>query len=368
MSKLASKTIVISTGGTGGHVLPANQLARSLKAQGAIVSAVIDKRGHAYLDADPFYQVFQINLRKGNGKLGKIRQLWDVLIQTRRCMRHFKAIKPDLVVGFGGYMSLPPLLAAKSLSIPYVLHEENSVLGKVNRFMARYARAIGFGFEPDTVASFPCPVHVIGNPVRAEFESLSQKPRPRDAKGRIRLFVFGGSQGAAILSKVVPKAIELLPAEIQKKFDIVMQIREELAEETCEALKKTGAKISQVGPFFTDLPTQLWQADLVIARAGAMTVTEIAVMGRATVFVPLKIATDNHQFHNVAKMVDNKAGWMLTENEFTPEALAKTLQEMIEDEFDEKKSGVPKRSEAIKSYGYANASDRLVAICHDLVV
>jgi len=367
MNKIVSKTIVISTGGTGGHVLPANQLARSLKAEAAVVPAVIDKRGHAYLDVDAFDRIFQINLRKGNGRLGKIHQLWDVFRQTRRCMRFFRSIKPDLVIGFGGYMSLPPLLAAKSLSIPYVLHEENSVLGRVNRFMARYASAIGFGFEPDTTLSFSCPTHVIGNPVRAEFERLSQEPRPRHPEGRIRLFIFGGSQGAAILSKVVPKAIELLPRDIQDKLDVVMQIREELADETCEALKKTGAKLLQVGPFFTDLPKQLWQADLVIARAGAMTVTEIAVMGRATVFVPLKIATDNHQFHNVAKMVENKAAWMLTETDFTPEALARTLGEMIRDEFSNDTEG-GKRSEAIKSYGYANASERLVAICHDLVV
>lgn len=368
MNKLAYKTIIISTGGTGGHVFPANQLAKSLKARGALVPAVTDIRGQTYLDKDSFDRVFQINLNQGNGMIGKIRQLVDVAIQTGRCIGLFRSVKPNMVVGFGGYMSLPPLLAAKIMSIPIVLHEENAVLGRVNRFMARFANAVSFGFEPNTPPSLPCPPSIIGNPVREDFQKLAHLERTDFSTHKIRLFVFGGSQGATILCERVPKAIELLPSEIQERLHIVMQIRQELMEKTCATLNKTKATIVEVAPFFNNLPQQLWEANLIISRAGAMTVTEIAVMGRAAVFIPLKIATDNHQFHNVAKIVEHKAAWMLTEKEFTPEALAATLQEMIADEIDRTASTTsPKRSETIRSYGDANASNRLVKICEDLL-
>lgn len=350
------KTIVLSTGGTGGHVFPANQLAYALKNKGYHVQGVTDQRGRLYLDESSFDVIIELNLRKGGGIIAQLKQLGSVLCQTIRCWRLFRKNRPDLVVAFGGYMSAPPLLAACFLRIPYILHETNAVLGRVNRLMSRGAKAIAFGFPFGELPALKCPLIVTGNPVRDILFSLAEEDKPTTDK--LRLFVFGGSQGAALFSRVVPEAISLLPLSVQNQMELVMQVRPEKREQTETQLRKTSVSIRDLSPFFKDLPQQLQQAQLVIARAGAMTVSEIAAMGRSTIFVPLKIATDNHQYYNVKDIVEHQAAWMILEADFTPQRLAEILQEMIEDN---QQGGA--RAKRIRSYGNFQATQDMVSLC-----
>lgn len=316
--------IVLSTGGTGGHVFPALSLAKELKSRGYVCELVTDQRGAIYQDSEDFDRVKILNLSKAAGLLGTLRQVTDVMVNALALCFRFIHNRPQLVVGFGGYTSAPVVIAAVMLRIPIIIHEQNAVLGRVNRLMGRFARVVALGMPVTKFATHDATF--VGNPVRQAF---LQAQADQQSSDKFNLFVFGGSQGADLFARVVPKAIALLPEAEQQKINITHQVREAMLEQTCQAYNKTKATLSKVQPFFSDMSQQLARADLIIGRAGAMTVTEIAAVGRATIFIPLKIAMDNHQYWNVKPLVDAQAAEMIEESTLTPDLLAARLLALI---------------------------------------
>lgn len=356
------KTIILSTGGTGGHIFPALKLSEELRSRGHRVILLTDQRGQKYQEGASFDGVHLLTLHKGSGLISKIRQIWDIGIQTIKAWRLYKQIKPDLVIGFGGYTSAPALLGARlfSINIPFMIHEQNAVLGRVNRWMAPHGNLLALGFKETRNIPKKTKTVFVGNPVRDEI--LKEGNNPKIASEKIRLFIFGGSQGATVFSKVIPQAISLLPETLQSNLEIVMQCRDDSLQDTRLVLGETKSTILALQSFFTDMPQQLSQADFIIARSGAMTVSEIAAMGRAALFVPLKIAMDNHQFYNVEKIHDTKAAWVMLENNFTPGKLAKMLIEILKN-----RDEMTQRAQAIRQFSSPDATVKLAKEVENLV-
>lgn len=320
--------IVLSTGGTGGHVFPALSLACELRKRGFVIGLVTDQRGAMYQDSRYFDCVSIINIPKSGGILKKLYQAFGVLYQTIRSVFAFLYDRPAIVVGFGGYTSAPVVLSASLLGIPVIIHEQNAVLGRVNRFMGRFARKIALGMPVTHYAGGESNKTVfVGNPVRQEVLEAQKKHSDSD---KICLFVFGGSQGADLFARIVPKAVALLPEHLQEQLVIVHQARDNMRLQVLEGYQQTKVSVESVQSFFSDMPRRLSQSDLIICRAGAMTVTEVAVVGCSTIFVPLKISMDNHQYWNVKPLVDAQAAEMILETELTPESLAGKLEKLIE--------------------------------------
>lgn len=320
--------IVLSTGGTGGHVFPALSLACELKKRGFAVDLVTDQRGAIYQDSQYFDRVLVINIPKSGSILRKLYQAFGVLYQTIRSVFAFLCDRPAIVVGFGGYTSAPVVLSASLLCIPVIIHEQNAVLGRVNRFMGRVVRKIALGMPVTHYTDGKSSKTVfVGNPVRQEVLEAQKKHLNPD---KLFLFVFGGSQGADLFARIVPKAVALLPDHLQEQLVITHQARDDIRLQVLEGYHHTKASTESVQSFFSDMPMRLAQSDLIICRAGAMTVTEIAVVGRSAIFIPLKISMDNHQYWNVKPLVDAQAAEMILETELTPESLAGKLGKFIE--------------------------------------
>lgn len=318
--------IILSTGGTGGHVFPALSLAAELKKRGCQVSLITDQRGSQYQDSSQFDDVQIMSIPKTTGVVGKIKQLVSVVLHGIKLVCSFHKTKPDAVVGFGGYTSAPVVFGALVARIPIYIHEQNAVLGRVNRLMAKVAKGVALGM-PVTKGA-PESAIFVGNPVRDVFLNLSES---EPDQSHINLFVFGGSQGADLFGRIVPKAIALLPKEMQQQIRISHQARSEIVDEVCQAYAATDCQVELLQPFFSDMPDRISRADVIIGRAGAMTVTEIAVVGRAAIFVPLKIAMDNHQYWNVKPMVDAGVAALIEEKDLTSQSLAPILQHLIQD-------------------------------------
>ena len=318
--------IILSTGGTGGHVFPAISLAAELKKRGCQVSLITDQRGSQYQDSSQFDNVQIMSIPKTSGIVGKIQQLVSVALHGIKLACSFCKTKPDAVVGFGGYTSAPVVLGAWIARIPIYIHEQNAVLGRVNRLMAKVAQGVALGM-PVTKGA-PESAVFVGNPVRDVFLNL---PESKPDQSQINLFIFGGSQGADLFGRVVPKVIALLPKNMQQKIHISHQARSEIVDEVHQAYAATDCQVELLQPFFSDMSDRISRADVIIGRAGAMTVTEIAVVGRAAIFVPLKIAMDNHQYWNVKPLVDAGVAALIEEKDLTPQSLGPILQHLIQD-------------------------------------
>ncbi len=341
--------IILSTGGTGGHVFPAISLAAELKKRGHRVDLITDQRGASYQDSSQFDHVRILSIPKSVGIIGKIKQLISVVGHGLNLMLTFRKSKPDCVVGFGGYTSAPVVLGAWLAGVPVFIHEQNAVLGRVNGFMARVAQGIALGM-PITKGA-PDAAVFVGNPVREMFLNL---PESVTDKLSLNIFVFGGSQGADLFGRVVPKAIALLPKETQETLYISHQARAEIVDDVRRAYAGTGCHVDMLQPFFPDMPQRMSEADIIICRAGAMTVTEIAMVGRAAIFIPLRIAMDNHQYWNVKPMVDAGAAEMIEEKELSPERLAEIMQRLIQDP-----TYRHQRAHEIKRFAVSDAAKKL---------
>ncbi|HVL70971.1 MAG TPA: undecaprenyldiphospho-muramoylpentapeptide beta-N-acetylglucosaminyltransferase [Beijerinckiaceae bacterium] len=351
--------VLLSAGGTGGHLFPAEALAGALRARGARVALATDTRAGAMLDAFPADEVVQIAAATPSGRsLVRMAQAALVLgrgyLQARRAIRR---LKPAVVVGFGGYPTVPPVFAASGMGVKTLLHEQNGVMGRANRFLAGRVTAIATGFpQVDGVpAGTPAPVHT-GNPVRPAVIAAAATPYPSLEDGRLRVLVFGGSQGARVMSEVVPAAVERLPAELRARLVLAQQAREEdLAQ-----VRETYARLlegADVQPFFKDLPQRMAGAHLVVSRSGASTVAELAVIGRPAILVPLPGALDQDQAANARALSAIGAATVLPQVEFTPERLAAEIVERFHDP-----QGLTAAAAAAKSAGIADAADRLATL------
>lgn len=327
----ATRHYVLAAGGTGGHVLPAYAVAQELLSRGHRVALLTDERGQKIPGAPADLKVHILSA--GRVDLSPLRlfgSMRSIMRGRREARVIMQRMRPAAVAGFGGYPSIPGLLAARAESIPMLIHEQNAVLGRTNRMFARQVAAIAVAYNdvqriPDRVRDR---VHVVGNPVRAEVVALRDEPYPPLGPDSIfRILIVGGSLGASVLSKVVPTAITMLPPALQSRLQIVQQAR----ADDLEAVRAAYAALSipaELSTFITDFPERLRWAHLVIARAGASTVAELACAGRPAIFVPYPGAMDDHQRYNVSDMVAAGGARSILQEDFTPTALAKQIQRM----------------------------------------
>lgn len=332
---MAARLAVIAAGGTGGHMFPAQALAEALTRRGWRIVLATDERGAMY--ADKFPADVRLTLSAATAKagdpIGMIKAAWAVMQGILQAGAAFKRMDPAVVVGFGGYPSLPSLMAALGQKRPTVIHEQNAVLGRVNRFLAPRVNEVACAF-PTLEKATPkvkARAHVVGNPVRPEISALFDQPYTAPADGQpIRLLVTGGSQGARLLSELVPEAILRLPEETRLRLEVQQQTRKESMDIARSTYLNAMVK-AEVAPFFRDMAGRLGAAHLVIGRAGASTVCELAVAGKPSILVPLKIATDNHQRFNAKLLEDANAAAVCLEEELTVDSLAGALKALLKD-------------------------------------
>lgn len=326
-----SRHYVLAAGGTGGHMLPAYALAAELQRRGHQVALITDDRGTRIPGAPAEMDVHVLPAgRLGGGPIGWVRAANSIRkgrSQAKALMREFK---PSAVVGFGGYPSFPGLLAAKSLCIPALLHEQNAVLGRVNRLMAPRVDGIAVAYTgihrmPPTAAD---KVHLVGNPVREEFVAIREQPYPPlSADGILRLLIVGGSLGATVLAEVVPQAVAMLPPNLLSRLQVVQQGRADDVEATRARYAELGVA-AECATYFADMPDRIRWAHLFIGRAGASTVAELSCAGRPAIFVPFPGAVHDHQTHNVRDLVAAGGARSITQPSFTPGELAKQIQKL----------------------------------------
>lgn len=325
--------VVVAAGGTGGHLFPAEALATEMIRRGWRVALATDDRGDRFATSSPAETRLALNAAtfKASDPIGVVRGVGRILQGRGQAMAAFRRMNPAAVVGFGGYPSLPALLAALAQKRPTVIHEQNAVLGRVNRFLAPRMTAVASAFPTLGRASpaVKARVEVVGNPVRPEIRALhgrSYAP-PTDT---IRVLVTGGSQGARVLSDTVPAAFARLPEALRLRLHVQQQSRTEGVQAAQEAYAAAGVQ-AEVAPFFRDMAGRLAGAHLVIGRAGASTVSELAVAGAPAILVPLKIATDDHQTLNARLLTDVGAAEAISEDQLTAPGLAARLEALLSD-------------------------------------
>lgn len=330
---VADKSVMLAAGGTGGHLFPAFALAEELTRRGIVVDLMTDHRGDRYGTGFPARTIYAVPSATFTGRspLAMLRTGWTLARGIVAARRILARVAPAAVVGFGGYPSFPPLIAARSRGIPAVLHEQNAVLGRANRFLTKYVNAIATSFEPTRFLDAPeaGKARLTGNPVRQIVIDQSKRPYVASAgAAEFRLVVFGGSQGARYFSDVVPPALALLPADLTARLQLVQQCREEDMARV-EAAYAAAGIAATLAPFFTDLPERLSQAHLVIGRAGASSVAELGVLGRPSILVPLPHALDNDQLQNATRLAESGASWCFAQHTLTPERLAGELERLM---------------------------------------
>ena len=329
----ASKHYVLAAGGTGGHLIPAFALAHELERRGHHLALITDARG-AQIPGKPDFMPAHVLPagRFGKNPLKWVEGLNAVLQGRRMALRLFESFEPSAIVGFGGYPSPPALLAASSAKIPSVIHEQNAVLGRVNRLLARRVDAIATAYpEVDRLAPrYLDKVTLVGNPVRPEVLALRDEPYPSFTdEGLLRVLVTGGSQGARVLSEVVPDGLAMLPPALRARLQITQQCRAEDLEAVRQRYANHGIP-AELGTYFEDMATRLADAHLFIGRAGASTIAELTAVGRPAILVPLPIATDDHQAANVREMVRAGGARSIRQARFTAKELAKQIQAMAQ--------------------------------------
>ena len=358
-----SNTILLAAGGTGGHIFPAIALAEVLLARGYEVQLVTDHRFHQYSGQSknegalahlPIHTIRASTLKGGAVK--KLLSLFGIALGVMQACGILRKVKPLAVVGFGGYPSFPTMIAAILSGKRTLIHEQNSVLGRVNRFIASRVTRIATTYR-DTQkmpAKAQGRITLTGNPVRAAVCALANVAYPAlETDGMMRVLVLGGSQGASVFSDVVPEAMKQLPEELRARIRLDQQCRAGEIESVREKYKALGMQVD-LAPFFGDVAARLAAAHLVISRAGASTVAELMVAGRPALLVPLPIATDNHQYFNAQAIEDVGAGWVVTQEAFTPTSLATKLETLLR---------APQRlgecASAMHNLGITNAAEML---------
>jgi UDP-N-acetylglucosamine--N-acetylmuramyl-(pentapeptide) pyrophosphoryl-undecaprenol N-acetylglucosamine transferase len=326
-----SRHYVLAAGGTGGHMIPAHALAGELMLRGHRVALITDERGARIPGLFDNVQVHVLPAgRLSGGPVGWLKAASNILTGRTMARRLYETFRPSAVIGFGGYPAFPALLAARADKIPTLLHEQNAVLGRVNRLVASRVEAIATAYPE--IGRLPSgardKVHLVGNPVREEVLALRDQPYPAlDEDGIFRLLVTGGSQGASILSEVVPEGLGLLPEHFRRRLQVTQQCRAEDIEQVKARYAELGIP-ADLATYLPDLPDRLAWTHLVIARAGASTISELTVAGRPAILVPLPSATDDHQTANAREMARAGGARAIAQSRFTPIELAKQMQKL----------------------------------------
>ena len=331
--KPVPKLILLSAGGTGGHMFPAEALAQDLISRGYRVALATDIRGKRY---EPFAGGIPVYVLKsgtiGSGLMKKIKSAVSLGMGFFQARKMLSDLKPSVVVGFGGYPSVPAVYAAQTMKIPTVIHEQNAILGRANVFLAPKAEkiAVAWAHVEGLEGSDEGRAIVTGNPVRPDISGLYNKPFPTiEQDGTLRIFITGGSQGASVFSEITPQALARLPAHHRARLDIVQQCRDEDIEAVRRIYDDAQIK-ADLRPFFKVMALQLERCHLVIARSGAGTVSEVTTAGRPAIFVPYPHHADQQQKRNADAVADAGGAWVMTQNGFTAEALLARLETFLQ--------------------------------------
>jgi UDP-N-acetylglucosamine--N-acetylmuramyl-(pentapeptide) pyrophosphoryl-undecaprenol N-acetylglucosamine transferase len=352
-------TILLAAGGTGGHLFPAEALARELDRRGYRVELVSDQRVSGYAKTFPAAAVHEITSGTvtGGSVGGKLRGLLNLAQGVWECRSLLKEVRPRAVVGFGGYPTVPPLLAASLMKIPTVIHEANAVIGRANRFLSGRVDAVATGFDLSDIDDDY--VHV-GNPVRDAVTLAARVEMPQALKGgRLRLLVFGGSQGAKVMGDIVPQAVEKVPADLRKRLHVTQQAREEDLLRIKAEYARMGVD-NECNPFFRDLPKRMAESHLIISRSGASTIAELQVIGRPAILVPLPGALDQDQAANGEALAEGGAAEVIMQKDFTPQALSARLIEILNDP-----EPLMDKAKAARAQAIPDAASRLAKLVLD---
>ena len=333
MARLKPTSVLLAAGGTGGHLFPALALAQELSRRAVEVDLVTDRRAQGYGADFPARAIYPIAAAtiSGRSPLAAATAGFTMLRGLATALALVRRLKPAAVIGFGGYPSLAPLLAARLLRVPAALHEQNAVLGRANRLLASRVNAVATAFATTKLlpAAAAARVRHVGNPVRDQVLQCAAEPYLRpSAEAPFRLVVFGGSQGARAFSELVPPALALLPAAARGRLVVVQQCRQEDLKAVEAAYAASGIN-AQLASFFASLPQDMARAHLVIARAGASTVAELTVLGRPAILVPLPHAIDNDQRLNAMQLAESGGAWCIEQDQLSPARLATTLGELM---------------------------------------
>jgi UDP-N-acetylglucosamine--N-acetylmuramyl-(pentapeptide) pyrophosphoryl-undecaprenol N-acetylglucosamine transferase len=328
------QSIMLAAGGTGGHLFPAFALAEELKRRGIAVDLMTDMRGDRYGSGFPARQVYQVpSATLASRAPSDIVKTAGALARgTRAAFSILGAVRPSAIIGFGGYPTFPPLLAARLRGIPTAIHEQNAVLGRANKMLAKRVTAIATSFERTKFLEGKLAEKAVltGNPVRQSvIDAAARRYEAPTSDGVIRILIFGGSQGARFFSDAVPLALFALPDHIRKRLRVVQQAREEDLERVKEAYVEASIS-AEVAPFFADLPARMAAAHLVIGRAGASTVAELTVIGRPSILVPLPHALDNDQLNNARRLAESGGAWCFEQRNLSPERIADELEKLLQ--------------------------------------
>jgi UDP-N-acetylglucosamine--N-acetylmuramyl-(pentapeptide) pyrophosphoryl-undecaprenol N-acetylglucosamine transferase len=323
---------MLSAGGTGGHLFPAEALAEELIARGHKVMIATDKRGHAFKSLGPEVTIHTVPAATLKpGLVSKLVSIFDMAKGIVTALRLLAATKPAAVIGFGGYPSFPGVLAAQLLGIPTVIHEQNAILGKANLWLAPRADRIALSLSGTRGIPTPCieKCVITGNPVRKDIVRAARTDYPDPTGDDFVILVTGGSQAAAIFSSVVPKALSSLPDVLRRRVKIMQQCKEQDVADVGAFYKSAGIR-AETASFFQQMAARLAACHLFIGRSGASTVAEIAAVGRPAVFVPYPGHKDMQQKHNADILAKNSAAWIILQEFLTPESLAHQIQELME--------------------------------------
>lgn len=328
---MISRTIILAAGGTGGHLYPAEALAQELLDRGHKVIIITDKRGTAFKRLGDKAQILCVRAATfKTGLLSKIKAVRDIVLGILQSAILLKKLKPAVVIGFGGYPSYPTMFAAQRMGFPTILHEQNAVLGKANLHLADKAVAIAASL-PNTrglKAANQSKATVTGNPVRAAICAVRDTPYP-SPENTVEIFITGGSTALThIFNETVPEALKLLSEDVRERFHAVHQCRETEQEATAERYRSAGVN-AEIKSFFDDIPQRLTACHLFIGRAGASSVAELAVVGRPAIYVPYPSHADMQQKYNAEALTLKGGGWIMMQDQFTPQTLAAQLDILI---------------------------------------
>jgi UDP-N-acetylglucosamine--N-acetylmuramyl-(pentapeptide) pyrophosphoryl-undecaprenol N-acetylglucosamine transferase len=353
--------ILLCAGGTGGHLFPAEALAVVLEKRGLAIELATDARAAQFKFPARAMHIIPSATVRGRDPVSLARTLTVLTIGLAKAWLLIGRIRPAVVVGFGGYPTVPPLFAASARGVPSVLHEQNGVMGRANRLLASRVTAIATSFPSLTNLDprLSAKVTFTGNPVRAQVVEAAAIPYTAPAAGApLSLVVFGGSQGAHVMAEIVPPALTRLAPEIRARLRVVQQARAEDIESVRAAYAEAGI-VAECAPFFADLPRRMAQARVVISRSGASTVAELSAIGRPGILVPLPHALDQDQFANAGVLAQAGGAIRIEQRDFTPERLAAEIAALAADP-----ARLARMAIAAKSAGAIDAAERLA----DLVI
>ncbi|MFK5998354.1 MAG: UDP-N-acetylglucosamine--N-acetylmuramyl-(pentapeptide) pyrophosphoryl-undecaprenol N-acetylglucosamine transferase [Rhodobacterales bacterium] len=354
--------LVIAAGGTGGHMFPAQALSEEMLRRGWRVKLSTDPRGARYTGGFPHtVQVEVVNsgtFARG-GWAAKLRVPLRILMGAISARRSMKRDRPAVVAGFGGYPAIPAMLAAGGLKIPRLIHEQNGVLGRVNKKFASKVDVVACGTWPTDMPDGVKGIHV-GNPVRRAVMAKHGSTYIPPGDWPMSILAIGGSQGAHILSQTMPQAVALLPEDIKAQLRVVQQAREEDIK-TCEAAYAQAGVRCEVSPFFRDIPRLMSEAQLVVSRAGASSVADISIIGRPSILVPLAIAMDDHQSANARGLAAAGGAIVIPEKTLTPTALAKCIATVLQNG-----EGAAKMAAAALTQARPDATKKLADMVEEL--